>query len=174
MPLTLVRESNEPNSKDSISDNDEFQPESTHKTLIANTTALQALMQCYSDSDDEVPLKVPKFDGNNASVSETTSDLALDTNFVKQKYPQPQHEAIEGDVKKTLTSLVDRVHARLQNEQRKQSGRKQPPPRPVSQRKLSLLEKLLAKDIRHERNILLQCVDYVIQMNFFDGQSFEI
>lgn len=31
----------------------------------------------------------------------------------------------------------------------------------------TLLEKLLQKDIRHERNILLQCVRYVVGNNFF-------
>lgn len=31
----------------------------------------------------------------------------------------------------------------------------------------TLLEKLLQKDIRHERNILLQCVRYVVDNNFF-------
>lgn len=36
----------------------------------------------------------------------------------------------------------------------------------------SLLEKLLQKDIRHERNVLLQCVRYVVEQNFFGiGQS---
>lgn len=31
----------------------------------------------------------------------------------------------------------------------------------------TMLEKLLQKDIRHERNVLLQCVRYVVQNNFF-------
>lgn len=31
----------------------------------------------------------------------------------------------------------------------------------------SLLEKLLQKDIRHERNVLLQCVRYVVEQDFF-------
>lgn len=36
----------------------------------------------------------------------------------------------------------------------------------------SLLEKLLQKDIRHERNVLLQCVRYVVENDFFGvGQS---
>lgn len=30
------------------------------------------------------------------------------------------------------------------------------------------LEKLLQQDIRHERNVLLQCVNYVVKNNFFD------
>lgn len=36
----------------------------------------------------------------------------------------------------------------------------------------SLLEKLLQNDIRHERNVLLQCVRYVVENNFFSiGQK---
>lgn len=33
--------------------------------------------------------------------------------------------------------------------------------------KSSLLEKLLAKEIRHERNVILQCVYYIVKNNFF-------
>lgn len=37
----------------------------------------------------------------------------------------------------------------------------------------TLLEKLLEKDIRHERNVLLQCVRYVVENSFFDGRKDE-
>lgn len=32
-----------------------------------------------------------------------------------------------------------------------------------------LLEKLLARDIQHERNLICQCVKYIIDNNFFDS-----
>lgn len=35
-------------------------------------------------------------------------------------------------------------------------------------RRLALLEKMLESEIRHERNILLQCVRYVVKKDFFD------
>ncbi|XP_067951176.1 FMR1-interacting protein NUFIP1-like [Watersipora subatra] len=38
----------------------------------------------------------------------------------------------------------------------------------VSRSKSTLLEKLLANEIRHERNVLLQCVKYVVDEDFFD------
>ncbi|PNF35011.1 hypothetical protein B7P43_G12137 [Cryptotermes secundus] len=41
----------------------------------------------------------------------------------------------------------------------------------VRQRKLTLLEKLLSREIRHERNMVLQCVRYAIQNNFFTGNA---
>lgn len=34
----------------------------------------------------------------------------------------------------------------------------------------SLLERLLAKEIRHERNTVLQCIRYIVRNNFFDMQ----
>ncbi|KAJ8003343.1 hypothetical protein DPEC_G00147340 [Dallia pectoralis] len=47
------------------------------------------------------------------------------------------------------------------------------------QRRATLLEMLLAPDIRHERNVLLQCVRYIVQNNFFglvdpDSQTQEV
>ncbi|CAL1293237.1 unnamed protein product [Larinioides sclopetarius] len=35
-------------------------------------------------------------------------------------------------------------------------------------RKSTLLEKLLADDIRHERNVIMQCIRYIVTNNFFD------
>lgn len=38
-------------------------------------------------------------------------------------------------------------------------------------RKPTLLQQLLADEIRHERNIILQCVRYVVQSNFFEPNT---
>lgn len=37
----------------------------------------------------------------------------------------------------------------------------------INGRRGTLLEKLLAKDIRHERNVILQCIRYTVNNNFF-------
>lgn len=176
LPLESPRIITESPSNDNISDNDEAQPQSSQNVPVTENTALHALMQCYSDSEDEVPPKVPRngdqlVPSSKAESAPTTRQLNAGTRIGRS----PEQEAIEADVKRTLNSLVDRVYAKISNDQRKQNLRqKLPQNRSVNQRKLSLLEKLLAKDIRHERNILLQCVDYVIQMNFFDGESFDV
>lgn len=47
-------------------------------------------------------------------------------------------------------------------------GRSQDTPQ---KRRPTLLEMLLAPDIRHERNVLLQCVRYVVRNNFFGLES---
>ncbi|XP_063229768.1 uncharacterized protein LOC134534948 [Bacillus rossius redtenbacheri] len=41
------------------------------------------------------------------------------------------------------------------------------PPR----RRPTLLDKLLKEEIRHERNVILQCVNHVVKNSFFDGHS---
>jgi len=38
----------------------------------------------------------------------------------------------------------------------------------------TLLEKLLEKDIRHERNLVLQCTHFIVQNNFFDKPTQEL
>lgn len=37
----------------------------------------------------------------------------------------------------------------------------------IPRRKLTLLQKLLSCEIRHERNVILQCIRHVVQNNFF-------
>ncbi|CAI9616087.1 unnamed protein product [Staurois parvus] len=37
-----------------------------------------------------------------------------------------------------------------------------------ARKRTTLLEMLLARDIRHERNVILQCVKYIYHNNFFD------
>lgn len=38
-------------------------------------------------------------------------------------------------------------------------------------RRFTLLEKLLEPEIRHERNVILQCVRFVVKNNFFDDKA---
>ncbi len=40
-------------------------------------------------------------------------------------------------------------------------------------KKPTLLQQLLADEIRHERNILLQCVRYIVDRNFFEPQKLQ-
>jgi hypothetical protein len=41
----------------------------------------------------------------------------------------------------------------------------------VKRKKLTLLQKLLAPEIRSERNKILQCVRFIVQNNFFDESN---
>jgi len=51
------------------------------------------------------------------------------------------------------------------------SSRKAKPGCSVFRRKETLLEKLLVSEIRHERNKLLQCINYIVKNNFFDKKN---
>lgn len=42
--------------------------------------------------------------------------------------------------------------------------------RSVSKKRLQLLDKLLARSIQHERNLICQCVKHIVDNNFFDDQ----
>lgn len=56
--------------------------------------------------------------------------------------------------------------------QRHPKSSKCPKIRQVVRSKNYFLEKLLQEDIRHERNVLLQCINFVVRNNFFDaGES---
>ncbi|KAK1170100.1 nuclear fragile X mental retardation-interacting protein 1 isoform X2 [Acipenser oxyrinchus oxyrinchus] len=55
----------------------------------------------------------------------------------------------------------DRRHNRPRKECSQQRGQRRP----------TLLEMLLARDIRHERNVILQCVRYIVQNDFFGLDS---
>ncbi|OQR71734.1 nuclear fragile X mental retardation-interacting protein 1-like [Tropilaelaps mercedesae] len=106
---------------------------------------------------------------------EVNAEHAISFEHVTSTKPSPSGGTVDPEVNIVIRSLVDRV-SRLQG-RCPANGASREAPRPsvrISQRKLSLLEKLLAKDIRHERNILLQCVDFVVQNKFFDNMGYDI
>lgn len=80
----------------------------------------------------------------------------------------------DSPVTATVSALVDKVESTQHKMSKHSFKRPQLLNLSMSKRKLSLLEKLLAKDIRHERNILLQCVDFVVKNNFFDKMNDDV
>ncbi|EDV98018.1 GH17195 [Drosophila grimshawi] len=73
-----------------------------------------------------------------------------------------------------LKSSTDKIERSSRPTTRHSSGREKPiyglnykRARETSKQN-TMLSKLLASDIRHERNVLLQCVRYVCEQNFFD------
>lgn len=96
-------------------------------------------------SDDDAPEEEPIQRQSHITYEET------------EKISGPTHIKADDPKKASLTKLGD----------------KQPKRRTVLdmtrriRNQNTLLEKLLQKDIRHERNVLLQCVRYVVENNFF-------
>lgn len=100
--------------------------------------ALASLMACYSSgSDDDEP------------ASEEPQEQAMQ----REAAPPPPTELVSA---KAAGSVM--------------RGKATPPPRKTCwppRRKLTLLERLLAPEVRHERNVILQCVHYVVDNDFF-------
>lgn len=103
------------------------------------------------DDEGEAPDEVPIDHQTSSNNQEQTSTPFADKNSRKRKR---EYEAKAHAIATKKRTVLD--YAKLKN---------QPSVNPF-------LEKLLQQDIRHERNILLQCVNFVVKNNFFDvGQS---
>ncbi|XP_077339342.1 FMR1-interacting protein NUFIP1 [Lithobates pipiens] len=127
------------------------------------TSGLSNLIASYgsaSDSDnepDELPLKtVAKALEDNKII------LAKDPQKV---YPEAVSIKTEQAVKTSHMGSQNRPpHNRGQANYRQNMSQKSTEAR----NRPTLLEMLLARDVRHERNVILQCVRYICQNNFFD------
>ncbi|XP_066263062.1 FMR1-interacting protein NUFIP1-like [Euwallacea similis] len=103
---------------------------------------------CKVGSDDECPeeVKIEK-------KSEPTEQI-VQTTQAKMKRKKMQHR--QGIGKKRSYNNASEEPQRVDNF----------PHNKFKRRRVTLLEKLLESEIRHERNLLLQCVRYVVQNNF--------
>lgn len=107
-------------------------------------------MAIESDSDDEAPDEQPIH--RQSEVIPDTTELQPESGPTKTK---PMTTTTTAKFSRKLTN--ERIAKRKTVLDMTQKIRNQN----------SLLEKLLQKDIRHERNVLLQCVRYVVEQNFF-------
>ncbi|XP_044523368.1 nuclear fragile X mental retardation-interacting protein 1 [Gracilinanus agilis] len=131
------------------------------------TSALGLLMTNYgnmsgSESEpEETPIK-------------TEEDPPGENQVILSDVPQNQSEDIK---KQERNSPVAKTKSLRKNWMRKNCRyrrglyRKKPVSEPQKRRRPHLLEMLLAQDIRHERNVILQCVRYIIQNDFFGLNS---
>lgn len=109
-----------------------------------------------NDSDDEAPEEQPIAHESDFHPTETTDD-------------RPQTASRSSNLKRSSAAMAETVITDSQKS-------KKPTLLDLSKRyrrQNTLLEKLLEKDIRHERNVLLQCVRYVVANNFFGVGSSE-
>ncbi|XP_046558099.1 nuclear fragile X mental retardation-interacting protein 1-like [Haliotis rubra] len=60
----------------------------------------------------------------------------------------------------------DSTQKPMSNRQRKNQKKQNGNSKMQNSKRSTLLERLLAKEIRHERNVLLQCVHYIVKQNF--------
>lgn len=103
-------------------------------------------------SDDEAPEEAP--------IARST-DLPIPTKSPQQNVPRNDEASNNNRQPNNRLQKADRVY----KINKQQSGLDYRKARLRKQN--TLLEKLLEPDIRHERNVLLQCVRYVCENNFF-------
>ncbi|XP_028403176.1 nuclear fragile X mental retardation-interacting protein 1-like [Dendronephthya gigantea] len=108
-----------------------------------------------------------------ASYASSSSDEnENDGNSVKQtatiaEKPLPSKHCAKFESKKRkLMGNVNKITDRKENQDRRKKKRKENKTGPNRARP-TILEMLLASDIRHERNVMLQCVRFIVKRNFF-------
>ncbi|MBN3287440.1 NUFP1 protein, partial [Polyodon spathula] len=158
---------------------------------------LGMLANSDAESDEDEPARitvVPKqmtsglgsLIANYGTLSDSDSDQAPEEMPVmKVAQALEENQALLGRAVEGLSSLVQSGGRRIGSERRDweappckmaRHDRSRNRPRKEcsqqrGQRRPTLLEMLLARDIRHERNVILQCVRYIVQHDFFGLDS---
>lgn len=161
-----------------ISD-EEWVLEKSEDTKIVLNNALGALIGAYRSSDDSdddivVPEKLESDNGppDEVKISKIEPNLPeVENKFDKVKRSRKRVRVSRGKeckkIKPNLETKASEIKPSLEN---KPSLDTRPKFRTV-RRKITLLERLLEPDIRHERNLILQCVRHVVKNNFFDKSN---
>lgn len=158
--------------KDAISDDGEEWDSMPNVVTPKVNNSLGCLMAAYdSDNDDDTPqldsdneppdeVKTVKKEEEKTCLQPVNPPSKLKTEISSRKHKQRKLLPKKGV---TNRRKVQTKHQAT----RKRNHTDNFPHRRFKRRKVTLLEKLLENEIRHERNMLLQCVRYVVQNNFF-------
>ncbi|XP_064487022.1 FMR1-interacting protein NUFIP1-like [Ornithodoros turicata] len=116
------------------------------KKEIEVPSVLKSLIDCYgSSSEDETPeVRVPA---------------------------PPAAATVEQPKESSLPEEPTKASNKVQHQGQKRKQQNAPRPCHTNKKRLTLLEKLLANEMRHERNILLQCVHFVVKNKFFEDSE---
>ncbi|XP_047482897.1 vacuolar protein sorting-associated protein 72-like [Penaeus chinensis] len=192
-------DSAEPEENIVISDDEDWQDEDNKaadtKGALILGGALGSLMGAYSDSEDEStdeavtsrgkdnPQSVPKKidEGSSSKVKADASvevaksqDKSVDIAGTQDMLVEvaKQDSSANAEVKQDTEQRNESTcRTRNRRMQRKKVPKGPPKPHKLPRRRKTLLEKLLQADIIHERNVILQCVRFVLENNFFDGKN---
>lgn len=160
-----------------IDDDDEWMANSsgTVSHAVKLNNSLGSLISAYNssdDSDNEAIVDVKKSNDNVQSVL-SDDEPPVEVKIIKQ--PTTAQDSNENLSKTDATSFK----SKRKRSKRQHTSSKKLKTRKVNhqnkrflttrlkKRNVTLLEKLLNNEIQHERNVLLQCVKYVVQNNFF-------
>ncbi|MGH0163680.1 UNVERIFIED_CONTAM: hypothetical protein FKN15_059203 [Acipenser sinensis] len=153
------------------SDAESDKDEPTGITVVPKlmTSGLGSLVANYgtssdSDSDqapEEMPLKVAEaLEENQALLGRAEAGLSSRVQSGGRGSVSERRDWEDGAPPYKMAR-----HDRSRNQPRKECSQQR------GQRRPTLLEMLLARDIRHERNVILQCVRYIVQNDFFGLDS---
>ncbi|XP_074421259.1 FMR1-interacting protein NUFIP1 [Larus michahellis] len=157
-PLSLLANGDVESDKDETAAEDERQG----LTIVPKqvTSALSSLAANYGSGSDSEPEEIPVKTATKAEKDEAALGDTLQTTSVpSSQNPNQKRPEYAGTTLRSSNSNARRPR-RPDN-----WGKKTLPLLP--KRRPTLLEMLLAQDIRHERNVILQCVRYLIQNNVF-------
>ncbi|XP_044750738.1 nuclear fragile X mental retardation-interacting protein 1 [Coccinella septempunctata] len=138
------------------------------KDLVEENSSLAALMSYGSDYSDEDESKT-EIEKEKSSSHEKIEVMKVDKNSDDEG---PLEIKIEKTTEPTSTETKDEPIKK--NSKRKMKKNQETKKKEVSKfpyqfkyRKISQLERILDKDIRRERNIILQCVKHTVENDFY-------
>jgi hypothetical protein len=145
------------NSSKSVANTNIFHMDSVPPSKVAAsaagyTSGLQALADYGSNSEDDESDRIlaKPSEGINSTVSRLRTVNTEKKQKDEQQQQTPKNLISSGRRKSNCCPDSSKVT-------RKPNGKAQP----------TLLQKLLVKEIQRERNILLQCIRYIVQKDFF-------
>lgn len=173
--------------EDTSNDDSDGGPEEAAVTKSDDTPLASQLQAKNLDAEEKLKPPVEEMcdekefqELNLTEINATTSSpMKTDCNGDDDESPEVQsisHEPSEEDGLIVSKAIDSETGCKRRNDQ--QSRQREPKPKIPKKQSVfdmtkkirhqnSLLEKLLQKDIRHERNVLLQCVRYVVENDFF-------
>ncbi|XP_022918833.2 uncharacterized protein [Onthophagus taurus] len=147
----------------------------SNKIVLNN--ALGALMGAYNSSD-ESDTEIKKQSLNNQLEIKKENETIKVIRSISDD-EAPVEEKIKRKDDEVNTKILEEKKVKLKrNRKRNNKCEKVNKPensvpflqRKFKRRKRTLLEGLLENDIRHERNVVLQCVNYIVKNNFFQKE----
>jgi len=147
---------------------------SNSKTKCSLPSEAKVLSDGEIDSETEAKCQPPPnaLSSFMASYNSDSEDEVEEAPALKKIKVDPVvEENPEGKDKRTINQKNRRKKKtnNPENSAEKDHGSKKSevPALPIHRKRLTLLQKLLEKEIIHERNVVLQCVHYIVQQNFF-------
>lgn len=138
--------------------------ETTPNKAPVQVSALNSLCSAYaSDSDDNEEISATEIN-NNKETNCTNYENILEKSW-SDEVNSRQNIDSTNETRRDTNNKKNSKSRRGHRGKRKTSSKVDP--KSLSVRKSTLLEKLLAPEIRHERNVILQCLRHIVKKNFF-------